>query len=51
MFRHQRPRRAVLGSVLGFVLRRAKIYLRDSPAFINGNGDGARAHGALQTAV
>jgi hypothetical protein len=40
--------RAAPLSVLGFVLRRAKIYLRDSPAFINGNGGGARAHGALR---
>lgn len=30
-------------ALLGFVLRRAKIYLRDSLAFINGNGGGARA--------
>lgn len=41
----QRVCASVSKALLSFVLRRAKIYLRNSPAFINGNEDGTRATG------
>lgn len=51
MFRGIKGRVRARGTARFCVLRRAKIYLRDSLAFINGNGDGGGGARALREAV